>query len=123
MRVAVHPARDVGLDVELDDRAPVLQSHPANLADLHSGDVDRLPLPGGDRLCVLELGEDPRLALPGKAEPLMHAHVQRNRDGEPDHRDQREDVLQVADDDLAERHGSAFCASTGPVWALRSGSC
>ena len=123
MCVAVHPARDVGLDVELNDGAPVLERHAADLADLHSGDIDRLPLPGGDRLCVLELGEDPGLALPGEAEPLVHAHVKRDRYGEPDHGDQREEVLQVAADDLAERHGSTFCASAGPVCALRLGSC
>ena len=119
VRVAEHAARHVRLDVELHDRAPVLQRDAADLADLHARHVHGLPLPGRHRLGVLELGVDARFVLPREAEALVDGHVDRHRQGQPHHRGERHEVLEVLPRDSAEAQ-HVYC-SAGPVSAWRLG--
>ncbi len=55
-RVGVDQFHVFGLDVHADDGVAVFEIDRGDLADLDAGDVDRLALAGGDRLCGRELG-------------------------------------------------------------------
>jgi hypothetical protein len=118
-------------DVEPHERVAVLDLHRADLAHLHARHVDRLSLPRGHGLRVLELRVELHLLLPREAQPLVGRDVQRHGQRQHDHRAQDRDVRQVRADVSPERRPHGVCLGTtrrlpgvlkaGPVSAARSG--
>jgi hypothetical protein len=96
------------VDVHRHDRVAVLVGDAADLADLDTRDVDRLPLARGDRRAGRELGPDRVVALEQRERGLVEQDVPGNHDRAENERDDRGEVLPVDDD----------CALHGPIPVL-----
>ncbi len=145
-RVGVDQLHVLGLDVHADDGVAVFEVDRGDLADLDAGDVDRLALPGRDRLGGGELGGDVVEAFADEGDPgrqrglLLDEDAEHHHDAEQrQHRD-RDRVLaapaglagqRVAEVPAAAHlgfmlgHGLTAAGLGAPAWpmpALRSGT-
>ena len=104
---------------------PSCERHAADLADLDAGDVDRLPLPGRDRLGGGEVGLELEAIGADQRHPARQDRAlvdQDHGDGEEagqDQADDRQHVAQVGSQGASHGYGAG---SAGPGWPpARSG--